>query len=134
MKAVVLSLGSNTTADFQQALAALAHFGELTASDVVSGADFTGRSRRIYHNLCVKLLLHTPQDVSQFCVQLKAIEQACGRDHTRKSAAFDYEVAMDIDLLAWQTADGWQMNARRMPLKAHDAAGVRQVAAFLLDY
>ncbi|MFC0820806.1 2-amino-4-hydroxy-6-hydroxymethyldihydropteridine diphosphokinase [Moraxella marmotae] len=134
IQAVVLALGSNYQADaaFGVALEQLATLGVICLSDKNVAQDFTGRSRRLYHNACAYLLLNQATDYQTLNEQCKAIERLCGRDNAKKTAEFDYQVAMDIDILAVYAQGLWKINTARLPLKAHDIAGVAQVAAFLL--
>lgn len=132
---LVIALGSNYQADtaFACAVSKLQKFGEMRLSLLVTGSDFTGRSQRVYHNAVAHIALTKSMQYTDIETTLKQIEQACGRDPAKKCAEYDYEVAMDLDILAASIDGQWQMNPARLPLKGHDMQGVRQVADFLLD-
>ncbi len=141
VSAAVLGLGSNTdAAQLTRAADRLADLGVLTQSQVISGADFTGRCGRIYHNLSVYLVLNQPTPLVQLLTDFKAIEQDLGRNPAKKTAEFDYEVAIDIDVLALNVSDltgavdsCWQIDDKRLPFKAHEIAGLIEVAPWLLS-
>lgn len=134
VQGVVLCLGSNYRAEqgFDVALDKLGRLGLLRLSQVIQGADIEARSSLIYHNVCVHLQLY--QDITHDSLQqqLKQIEKLCGRDEHKKTAEFDYQVALDIDILAVCINNNWQVNPKRLPFKAHERIGIQQVASFLL--
>lgn len=132
---LVIALGSNHQADtaFACALNELHELGEIHLSQVVMGQDFTGRSQRVYHNACAYIVLTKSMQYTDIENKLKQIERDCGRNPAKKCAEYDYEVAMDLDILAVYADGKWQMNPARLPLKSHDVQGVKEVARFLLD-
>lgn len=130
INACLLSLGSNTEQQkLTQAVDKLATLGEICLSAIITGKDFTGKSKRLYHNACVFLTLSQTQNLSDLMADFKQIEQNCGRQY----ALNDDAVAMDIDILAYQIDGHWQFNPKKLPLKTHDRLGVGEIAAFLLD-
>lgn len=132
---LVIALGSNHNAQaaFTCAIKALQELGQVMLSEVICGKDFTGRSQRIYHNACAYILLTKAMQYTDIEQKLKQIERRCGRNPAKKCAEYDYEVVMDLDILAVRFDEEWQMNLARLPLKSHDLSGVEQVAGFLLD-
>lgn len=133
---LVLSLGSNLESAqkaFERACLELAKLGKCQSSDRILGRDFTGKSCRIYHNACLFLELTKPMDLQDLKGQLKHIEMICGRDPAKNNPCYDYEVAMDIDILAKNIDGIWFSNPKKTPLKPHDRVGVQKVAAFLLS-
>ncbi len=131
---LVIALGSNHQTDtaFACALHKLNKLGEIQLSQVVMGRDFTGRSQRVYHNACAYIVLTKSMQYTDIEHRLKQIERDCGRNPAKKCAEYDYEVAMDLDILAVFADGKWQMNPARQPLKSHDLSGVKEVAGFLL--
>lgn len=129
LQAVLLALGTNTKQEnLSKATQMLANLGCMKLSDDVSGADFTKKSRRIYHNVCVKITLHQPMNLNKLKLECKKIEKKCGRDDKKKTKAFDYEVAMDIDLLAYKTQHQWQLCFEKSSgLKNHEIQGLTQL-------
>ena len=120
--AIDIALGSNHDAKvaFTCAIKSLQELGRVVLSQRICGQDFTGRSQRIYHNACAYIIL-------------TKIERRCGRNPAKKCTKYDYEVVIDLDILAARFDEQWQMNLARLPLKNHDIQGIKQVAAFLLD-
>ena len=94
---------------------------------------FTGRSQIIYHNACAYIILTKTMQYTDIEQTLKQIERRCGRNPAKKCTKYDYEVVIDLDILAARFDEQWQMNLARLPLKNHDIQGIKQVAAFLLD-
>lgn len=131
---LVIALGSNHQAKtaFACALQELKKLGVMQLSQVVISQDFTGRSQRVYHNACAYIVMTKSMLYKDIETLLKQIERSCGRNPAKKCAEYDYEVAMDLDILAVFSDHRWQMNLARLPLKSHDLLGVQQVAAFLL--
>lgn len=126
----LLSLGSNTEpAKLSQAVAQLNLLGQTTISKPITGKDFTGKSERLYHNACVLLTVNQAEKLPAMLATFKQIEQLCGRQVTPNND----QVAMDIDILAYQIDGHWQFNPKKLPLKTHDRLGVGEIAAFLLD-
>lgn len=132
---IVIALGSNHDAEaaFACATDALSQLGKVMMSDIISGRDFTGRSKRIYHNSCAYIVLTQTVNYTDIEIKLKTIERLCGRDPAKKCAEYDYQVAMDLDILAVCVDGKWQPSSARLPFKNYDLQGLRQVAAFLLD-
>lgn len=133
--AIVIALGSNhdAKAAFTCAIKSLQEFGQMMLSEVICGKDFTGRSQRIYHNACAYIILTKTMQYTDIEQMLKQIERRCGRNPAKKCAKYDYEVVIDLDILAARFDERWQMNLARLPLKNHDIQGIKQVATFLLD-
>lgn len=129
INACLLSLGSNTEQQkLLQAVDKLATLGEICLSAIITGKDFTGKSKRLYHNACVFLTLSQTQNLSDLMADFKQMEQNCGRQY----ALDDDAVALDIDVLAYQTDNQWQYNPKKLPLKTHERLGVQEIAEFLL--
>ncbi|UNU73148.1 2-amino-4-hydroxy-6-hydroxymethyldihydropteridine diphosphokinase [Moraxella nasovis] len=130
---VILSLGSNADSvrAFYIAKQALDQLGELMMSDRIIGKDFTGKTDKIYHNACASLRCHNPASIVQLSQNFKQIERLCGRsaDNTIKQY-----VPMDLDILAVRINKCWYIHTKRLPLKAHERAGLSQVAQWLLSY
>lgn len=135
VNAIVIALGSNHNAKtaFSCAIKSLQALGQVILSQKICGQDFTGRSQRIYHNACAYIVLTKTMQYTDIEHMLKQIEQHCGRNPTKKCAKYDYEVVIDLDILAARFDERWQMNLARLPLKNHDIQGIKQVATFLLD-
>lgn len=135
VNAIVIALGSNHNAKtaFTCAIKSLQALGRVALSQRICGQDFTGRSQRIYHNTCAYIVLTKTMQYTDIEQTLKQIERHCGRNPTKKCAKYDYEVVIDLDILAVRFDERWQMNLARLPLKNHDIQGIKQVATFLLD-
>ncbi|MDO4441742.1 MAG: 2-amino-4-hydroxy-6-hydroxymethyldihydropteridine diphosphokinase [Moraxella sp.] len=127
--ALVIAMGSNHNANssFTIALTALCELGHVRCSSVVVGRDFTGRTSDEYHNACAVLNLDHPQSVDDIHGQLKHIERLCGRELGGSS------VPMDLDILAVFDGTDWLVSQKRLPFKAHERAGLSEVATFLLE-
>lgn len=83
-------------------------------------ADHTGRAINLYHNQALMVWLNDKCLLSDIVQMLKDIEQLCGRDPCKNSAAYGYLVAMDIDVMAVNIYGDWFMIQERLPLKAHE--------------
>lgn len=83
-------------------------------------ADHTGRAINLYHNQALMVWLNDKCLLSDIVQMLKDIEQLCGRDPCKNSAAYGYLVAMDIDVMAVNIYGNWFMIQERLPLKAHE--------------
>lgn len=135
IKTVLLGLGSNVCQDkLNQGILLLSSLGSCVVSDVISGQDYTACSRRTYDNACLLLSLTHENELVDLLDIFKKIEIQCGRDSRKKTAQYDYEVAMDIDVLAWQIGDDWHADGRRLPLKPHEKIAAKQVAKQLFDW
>lgn len=130
VRCLVIALGSNADSEhaFSIAKAELIKLGNVRHSSMVIGRDFTGRTQAIYHNACVHLKLDKPCLMSVIYHKLKTIERLCGRTDDRNA------VPMDLDVLAVSDGHGWRISKKRLPFKAHERAGLSEVAVFLLAY
>ena len=130
VRCLVIALGSHADSEhaFSIAKAELIKLGDVCHSSVVIGRDFTGRTQAIYHNACVHLKLDEPCSMGVICHKLKAIERLCGRTDDRNA------VSMDLDVLAVSDGHGWSISQKRLPFKAHERAGLSEVADFLLTH
>jgi len=144
---VVLALGSNYQADKYLPLARqrLAALGEIKLSTAFQNPDFTAtvdQPKPDYTNQCVHLTLTTPMHLQQLQQTFKTLEGDCHRCRQNKPNQVR-RVTMDIDILMIKLADkenslsrniisepmsDWIVMAVRYPFKAHEEAGVRELA------
>lgn len=128
VSAFVVAMGSNSHAEqaFVIAECELTSLGELQMSAKTVGLDFTGRTDSVYHNACAMVSLNEPMVFTDLYWQLKDIERQCGRVQGGQG------VPMDLDILAVFDGTVWQISQKRLPFKAHERAGLSEVASFLL--
>ncbi len=132
--AVLLALGSNYQAEHHlpRVRKQLASLGEVQLSTAFQNPDFTATSdqpKPDYTNQCVYLLLTSPMALQQLQQVLKEFENNCDRQRKVELVVIR-QVTMDIDILLVRSddTDEWLVIADRYPFKAHEIAGVEELA------
>ncbi|WP_296243786.1 MULTISPECIES: 2-amino-4-hydroxy-6-hydroxymethyldihydropteridine diphosphokinase [unclassified Psychrobacter] len=152
VSAVLLALGSNYQAEkyLPYAREQLAALGEIQLSTAFQNPDFTSTPelpKPDYTNQCVYLVLDTPISLQQLQQIFKQIESDCHRQRLTEAQTPIKEVTMDIDILLIQTvfdknslsnkriskkiaksSNKWIIMADRYPFKAHETAGIEELA------
>lgn len=148
--AVLLALGSNYQAEYYLARVRdnLATLGQSQLSTAFQNPDFTATSEHPkpdYVNQCAYLKLKLPMSLQQLQQTFKQFESDCDRCRLLSSADLINKdkpqaeqiavkkVTMDIDILliklnAKNNSGQWIVMADRYPFKAHESAGVIELA------
>lgn len=144
---VVLALGSNYQAEkyFLLARECLATLGQIRLSTAFQNPDFTAtleQAKPDYTNQCVHLILAIPMSLQQLQQTFKNLEGDCNRCRQTDSNQVR-RVTMDIDILLIKLAEeknslsnkstfkptsNWIVMADRYPFKAHEGAGIKELA------
>lgn len=137
--AVLLALGSNH--DSEQHLMTvgknLAELGDIKLSSALQNPDFTAslqQAKPDYINQCVYLILSLPMSLHKLQQLFKQLEDDCNRCRQHPASAIR-QVTMDIDILLVQIendADDWIVVLDRYPFKAHERAGIEELAVVSL--
>ncbi len=139
VSAAVISLGSNHQAEQHLATVheSLAKLGEIKLSKAYQNPDVTATLKQTkpdYLNQCAYLVLTLPTTLQQLQQLFKQFENDCGRQRRVENTAIKQvavkKVTMDIDILLvrLEGSSGWIVMAERYPFKAHDMAGVVELA------
>ncbi|SNT69920.1 2-amino-4-hydroxy-6-hydroxymethyldihydropteridine diphosphokinase [Psychrobacter sp. LV10R520-6] len=133
--AVILALGSNYKAEhylphIRKQLTAL---GVVQLSTGFQNPDFTAtleQPKPDYTNQGVYLLLNSPMTLQKLQHTFKQFEGDCDR-HRQADLTTIRQVTMDIDILLIKLIDieEWTVMADRYPFKAHESAGIVELAA-----
>ena len=141
--AVVIALGSNHQAEQHLATIRkrLTELGETKLSTAYQNPDITAtlaQPKPDYINQCAYLVLTLPTTLQQLQQLFKQFENDCDRQRQDKKTAIKQvavkKVTMDIDILLvrLEGSSGWIVMAERYPFKAHEMAGVGELAAEVL--
>ncbi len=132
--AVVLALGSNHQAERHLASVRknLTKLGKIKLSTAFQNPDLTAtlnQPKPDYINQCVYLSLTSPITLQQLQQLSKQIECDCNRQRQVEKTAVT-RVTMDIDILLVKlnVANEWIVIADRYPFKAHERAGMGELA------
>ena len=132
--AVVISLGSNHQAEQHLATVheSLAKLGEIKLSKAYQNPDVTATLKQTkpdYLNQCAYLSLTSPITLQQLHPLFKQFENDCGRQRKFENTDIK-QITMDIDVLLvrLEHTSEWIIMAERYPFKAHDMAGVVELA------
>lgn len=122
---VIIMLGSNDNAKVNlvksiELLQSLIGFNKMICGNYLISQDHAKRSPNAYHNQVIKLQLIQPVILYDCEKTLKNIEQLCGRDEQKNCATLGYLVALDMDILAIKSMNGWHKLHERFPLKNHE--------------
>ena len=144
---IIVALGSNYQAEkyLPLALECLATLGQIRLSTAFQNPDFTAtleQPKPDYTNQCVHLILATPMSLQQLQQTFKNLEGDCNRCRQIDSNQVR-RVTMDIDILLIKLAEeenslskryiskptsNWTVMADRYPFKAHEGAGIKELA------
>ncbi|WP_227669930.1 2-amino-4-hydroxy-6-hydroxymethyldihydropteridine diphosphokinase [Psychrobacter sp. N25K4-3-2] len=144
---IIVALGSNYQAEkyLPLALECLATLGQIRLSTAFQNPDFTAtleQAKPDYTNQCVHLILAIPMSLQQLQQTFKNLEGDCNRCRQTDSNQVR-RVTMDIDILLIKLAEeknslsnkstfkptsNWIVMADRYPFKAHEAAGIEELA------
>lgn len=134
VSAAVISLGSNHQAEQHLATVheSLAKLGEIKLSKAYQNPDVTATPTQLkpdYINQCVCLALESSMTLQQLQQRLKQFENDCDRQRQADPNALQ-QVTMDIDILLVRLEGDseWRVMAERYPFKAHEMAGVVELA------
>ena len=134
VKAVVLALGSNHRAEQHLATTRnkLAKLGKMQLSTAFKNPDFTAtvnQPKPDYTNQCAYLSLNPSMSLQQLQQLFKQFESDCNRQRPAKQIAIK-QVTMDIDILLVRLEGSKKciVIAERYPFKAHEMAGMRELA------
>ena len=139
VSAAVISLGSNHQAEQHLARVRqkIANLGEIKLSTAFVNPDITATAEQPkpdYSNQCAYLSLTSPITLQQLQQLFKQFENDCGRqrrvENTDIKQVAVKKVTMDIDILLvrLEHTSEWIIMAERYPFKAHDMAGVVELA------
>ena len=138
VNSVVLALGSNHNAERHLATVRkkLTELGEIKLSTAFKNPDITATPTQLkpdYINQCVCLALESSMTLQQLQQRLKQFENDCDRQRQADPNALQ-QVTMDIDILLVRLEGDseWRVMAERYPFKAHEMAGVVELAAEVL--
>ncbi|WP_227677737.1 2-amino-4-hydroxy-6-hydroxymethyldihydropteridine diphosphokinase [Psychrobacter frigidicola] len=133
--AVLLALGSNYQAEYylSRVREDLQELGKVQLSTAFKNPDFTATvetSKPDYTNQCVYLNLNSVMTLQQLQQSFESFESDCHRCRQTPPTAIR-QVTMDIDILLIKLAyiDEWIVMANRYPFKAHESAGIMELAA-----
>jgi 2-amino-4-hydroxy-6-hydroxymethyldihydropteridine diphosphokinase len=152
--AASLALGSNHHAEYylSRVRENLAKLGDVRLSTAFQNPDFTAtlnQPKPDYTNQCVHLVLTAPMTLHQLQKLFKRLEGDCNRQRSLLTANNHKskellqaepiptrQVTMDIDILLVKLAakndnssEEWVVMANRYPFKAHESAGIVELAA-----
>ena len=134
VRAVILALGSNYQAEHYLSYVRekLATLGCNQFSTAYQNSDFTAKPdqpKPDYTNQCVYLALSESMTLAQLQRIFKQFERECDRQHQAERTAVK-RVTMDIDTLLVELSDAerWIVMADRYPFKAHEMAGMGELA------
>ncbi len=132
--AVVIALGSNHQAEQHLATIrkSLTELGETKLSTAYQNPDITAtlaQPKPDYINQCAYLVLTLPTTLQQLQQLFKQFEDDCNRQRQADPNALQ-QVTMDIDILLVRLEGDseWRVMAERYPFKAHEMAGVVELA------
>jgi len=136
--AVVLALGSNYQAEQHLATVheKLAELGKVKLSTAFLNPDITAtlaQPKPDYINQCAYLALNSLMTLQQLRQLFKQFENDCYRQRQVENTAIK-QVTLDIDILLVRLEGDseWRVMAERYPFKAHEMAGVVELAAEVL--
>lgn len=143
VSAAVISLGSNHQAEQHLATVheSLAKLGEIKLSKAYQNPDITAtleQPKPDYINQCAYLALNSLMTLQQLRQLFKQFENDCNRQRQVKNTVIKQvavkKVTMDIDILLvrLEGSSGWIVMAERYSFKAHEMAGVGELAAEVL--
>ena len=134
VSAAVISLGSNHQAEQNLARVRqkIAKLGEIKLSKAYQNPDVTAtptQPKPDYSNQCAYLSLTSPITLQQLHPLFKQFENDCGRQRKVENTDIK-QITMDIDILLvrLEHTSEWIIMAERYPFKAHDMAGVVELA------
>ena len=144
VSAVVLALGSNYQAEQHLAIARqkITELGKVTLSTAYQNPDFTATTAQPkpdYINQCAYLALNSSMTLQYLQQVFKQFENDCYRRRQVKNTAIKQvavkKVTMDIDILLvrLEHTSEWIIMAERYPFKAHERAGVVELAVKVLS-
>lgn len=141
---LLLALGSNHHAEYYlpRAREKLRALGKIQVSTAFQNLDFTATlesPKPDYTNQCVYLNLSSAMTLQQLQQAFKSFEGDCDRQRKIEAVTLRqitirqvavWQVTMDIDILLIRLHDSekWVVMADRYPFKAHESAGVVELA------
>ena len=133
--AVILALGSNYKAEYYlpRIRKQLTVLGAVQLSTSFQNPDFTAtleQPKPDYTNQCVYLSLTDTMTLQRLQQMFKRLEGDCDRRRQADLTTIR-QVTMDIDVLLIKLIDieEWTVMADRYPFKAHESAGIVELAA-----